>query len=196
MVNSAEQTALNAERTFVNRPGMCLQVVRGWAGVGPKYPTAATAALHANIHHGDRDVPRGAFAWWVGGSGGAGHVADSLGRGRFRSTDANGEGHCATRVLAWFDVNWPSLRYVGWSWDINDVTIPHPEEPEMNAEEWIRLREIVREESAKAVSDNNDNLVDGVWGKMITVTKPDGAETNKSTKQVIRETWQRIAKKG
>jgi hypothetical protein len=199
LVNTAEQTARNAERTLRNKPGMCLQQSRQWAGINAKYPDATTAWLHTHDRHsGDRRVPRGAMAFWIGGSSGHGHVAPGVGgpAAPVRSTDAGGSGIVATRTLDWFDENWPSLHYIGWAWDLNDVTIPHPEEPELNAEEWIRLREIVREESAKAVSENNDNAADKVWGKMITVTKPDGAETNKSTKQVIRETWQRIAKKG
>jgi hypothetical protein len=66
----------------------------------------------------------------------------------------------------------------------------------MQPADWAKMKQIAEKAAADAVKANNDALVDAVWAKMITVTKPDGAETNKSTKQVIRETWQRVAKKG
>ena len=129
MANTATQTARNAENDQFNVPGMCLQQVHDWAGIPARYPDASTAWRNANDRHRDRNPPRGAAVYWTGGSRGFGHIAISLGRGRIRSTDAGGSGRVATRTIGWFDRNWTSLRYAGWSWDINEVTIPHRKAP-------------------------------------------------------------------
>jgi hypothetical protein len=123
--------ARNAENDRTNLPGMCQQTVREWAGIGPLYGTAAIAWANANDRHLNRHVPRGGMAYWTGGSRGAGHVAMGLGPGRhgfavpIRSSDAGGSGRVATVNLDWIETHW-GLHYVGWSWDTNEQTIPHP----------------------------------------------------------------------
>src|SRR4051794_11091314 len=129
MVNTATQTARNAEADDFNDPGMCQQQTRLWAGTPARSPDAATAWRNVNHKHRDKNPPRGAFVFWVGGSRGFGHVATSLGRRRIRSTDAAGLGHVGTRPLGWFGRNWTSLRYAGWAWDVNETTIPHRRPP-------------------------------------------------------------------
>jgi len=126
MVNTSTQTARNAELDASNPPGYCLAQTRMWAGINSGYPDAATAWRNANDKHRDRKPPRGAAVYWTGGSKGYGHIAISLGGGNVRSTDADGAGKVATRTLGWFDRHWKTLRYAGWAWDINEVTIPHP----------------------------------------------------------------------
>jgi len=59
----------------------------------------------------------------------------------------------------------------------------------MTSEDWQKLRDIVAEE----IAANNPPLVDKVWSEETTVTKPNGKDEKKSTRQVIRETWQRVA---
>jgi hypothetical protein len=188
--NTAEQTARNAENTFRNRPGMCLQQSRIWAGISAKYPDATTAWLHTHDRHsGDRRVPRGAMAFWIGGSDGHGHVAPGVGGAGspVRSTDAGGTGIVATRTLAWFDENWPGLHYIGWAWDLNDVTIPHQEEDWFDMATEAELRKIVAEEVAK----NNDDAAKVFWDKMIEVTDNAGKTVLKPAKQLLRQIWQR-----
>jgi hypothetical protein len=129
MVNTATQTARNAERDNFNAAGMCLQQSRTWAGIGPRYPDASTAWRNVNDKHRDANPPRGAFVFWTGGSSGHGHIAVSLGHKRIRSTDAGGSGRVATRPIGWFSRNWRSLRYAGWAWDVNEVTVPHRRPP-------------------------------------------------------------------
>lgn len=125
MVYTAERTARNAENDRFNDPGYCQQQSRQWAGIGPKYPDAATAWRNTNDRHpGNRKPPRGSMVFWTGGSRGYGHVAVSLGNGKVRSTDAGGRGRVATVDLAWIERNW-RLPYAGWAWDNNEVTIPH-----------------------------------------------------------------------
>ena len=126
MVYTAAVCARNAENDRFNDPGMCQQQVRIWCGVGARYPDAATAWRNTNDRHpGNRNPPRGAPVFWTGGSAGHGHVAMSLGNGKVRSTDAGGRGVVATVDLGFFERVW-HLKYGGWAWDINEVTIPHP----------------------------------------------------------------------
>jgi hypothetical protein len=125
MAYTATRTAKNAEADHINDPGMCLMQSRLWAGIPMKYPDAATAWRNVDHKHRDRRPPRGAAVYWVGGSRGFGHIAISVGGGKVRSTDAAGTGRVATRTLGWFDRHWPSLKYAGWAWDINEQTIPH-----------------------------------------------------------------------
>lgn len=174
MVFTAEQTAKNAEKDATNDVGMCLQQCRLWAGINAHYPDATTAWKNANNRHvGDRtSIPRGAAVYWTGGSKGYGHIAISLGNGNMRSTDANGAGRVATRTLAWFDANWPSLKYAGWADNINEVTIPgadgkKDEDMPLNDADLAKIRKIVSEEVEKRVGDvipwptkeNKDNKV-------------------------------------
>jgi hypothetical protein len=107
-------------------PGYCLQQTRMWCGIGARYLDAATAWRNTNDRHpGDRTgIPRGAAVYWTGGSHGYGHIALSLGNGKVRSTDAGGRGRVATVDVGWVERAW-GLRYAGWAWDINEVTIPH-----------------------------------------------------------------------
>jgi hypothetical protein len=126
MVFTAEVCARNALNDRVNTPGMCQQQVRLWCGIPARYPDAITAWRNTNDRHpGNRNPPRGAAVYWGGGSAGHGHIALSLGGGKVRSTDAGGRGRVATIDLGWVERNW-HLPYMGWAWDINEVTIPHP----------------------------------------------------------------------
>ena len=127
MVRDAEATAQNAEASTTNSPGYCLQWSRERAAIAAAYPDAATAWRNTNDRHpGNRNPPRGAMAYWTGGSSGYGHIAVSLGGGRVRSTDAGGRGKVATVDLSWPEQAW-GLPYAGWAWDVNETTIPHTE---------------------------------------------------------------------
>lgn len=128
MVNNAETTAREAENTHENDPGMCLQWSRQRAAIASLYGDAATAWRNTNDPHpGDRFPPRGAMAYWSGGSQGYGHIAVSVGGGWVRSTDAGGRGRVATVEIGWPGEAW-GLPYAGWAWDVNEITIPHEED--------------------------------------------------------------------
>jgi hypothetical protein len=138
MVNNAEQFARDAENDTRNDPGMCLQQTRLWADIDSKYPDASTAWRNANHRHvGDRKPPRGTAVYWTGGSSGHGHIACSLGGGKIRTTDGDGNGVVATRDLGWVESHW-GLPYAGWADNINEVTIPAaPKEDDMaNYSDW------------------------------------------------------------
>lgn len=126
MVLSARVAACVALDDILCEPNMCLQTVRQWFQIGAKHPDAATAWRHASPKHpGDRHPPRGAVAYWTGGSHGDGHCALTLGDGHIRSPDSGGPGRIATVSLSWPEREW-GLHYAGWSWCLNGVTIPHP----------------------------------------------------------------------
>jgi hypothetical protein len=142
MVNNAETTARTSEADTHNDPGYCLQQTRTWAEIGSLYGDAATAWAHTKDRRpGDRNPPRGAAVYWTGGSSGYGHIATAVGGGNVRSTDANGKGKVGTVDLGWFERNW-GLKYAGWAWDINGVTIPHDtgeEDEDMDLNQEITL---------------------------------------------------------
>ena len=125
MVYDAETTARNAEKSTTNSPGYCLQWSRERAGAPAVYPDASTAWRNTNDRHpGDRNPPRGSMVYWTGGSHGYGHIAVAVGGGKVRSTDSGGSGRVATVAISWPETYW-GLPYAGWSWDVNETTIPH-----------------------------------------------------------------------
>jgi hypothetical protein len=60
------------------------------------------------------------------------------------------------------------------------------QEEEMKPEDWDKIRQIVREE----VDASNDALL----AEKVEVTTPEGGTRTISVKQLLRETWQRVAK--
>lgn len=145
MTRNAEQTAKYAEGVTTYGVGMCLQYSRICADIPSKYPDASTAAKHAHLHK-DRKPPRGSMCYWTGGSSGHGHIAPSLGpkgdKYKIRTSDAPTSGKVSTQDLGWVEEHW-GLTYVGWAWDVNDVTIPHDEPkppPEEDMPKFSRTR--------------------------------------------------------
>lgn len=178
MVRTAEQTAESAEATASNEPGYCLKWCRLRADIPSLYPDAATAWKYAHHRHkGDREPPRGAMVFWLGGSHGYGHIAVAVGNGKVRSTDAGGAGRVATVDVGWVEANW-GLPFAGWSDNVNDVVIPGVG-AEMNEDDWKRM----------------EDLVEQVWSEKMTVTQPGtGQDTQKTRQQVLRELWQKVTK--
>ena len=67
----------------------------------------------------------------------------------------------------------------------------HPtEEDEMTGDDWEKLQRIM----SKELEQNNKDVADKVWAKVQDVTTPNGDKVSKSFKQILRETWQRVAK--
>lgn len=189
-VRNAEQTAQSAEQQTTNDPGMCLQWSRQRANIAALFPDAATAWRNAfNRRAGDRNPPRGAMVYWLGGSKGYGHIAVALGNGKVRSTDAGGAGKVATRDLGWFEANW-GLPYAGWADNVNDVAIPGvggggKDDDDMPYRDW-----------PKADKDAlTKDVADAVWTRqMEPVENSQGKKVDKKAGQLLRETWERAAK--
>jgi hypothetical protein len=118
------ETVAAAKASTYNIPGQCLGWSREQADIPSRYDDAATAWEHAHGRHpGDADPPKGAAVYWLGGSGGHGHIAISLGNGMVRSSDAGGYGVVATVPLRKLTREW-HLTYVGWADSINGYRIP------------------------------------------------------------------------
>jgi hypothetical protein len=118
------ETVAAAKASTYNVPGQCLGWSREQADIPSRYTDAATAWEHAHGRHaGDANPPKGAAVYWLGGSGGHGHIAISLGHGLVRSSDAGGSGVVATVPLRRLTREW-HLTYVGWADSINGYRIP------------------------------------------------------------------------
>jgi hypothetical protein len=117
------ETVAAAKASTYNVPGQCLGWSREQADIPSRYTDAATAWTHAHGRHaGDANPPKGAAVYWLGGSGGHGHIAISLGAGLVRSSDAGGSGVVATVPLRRLTREW-HLTYVGWADSINGYRI-------------------------------------------------------------------------
>ena len=117
------ETVAAAKASTYNVPGQCLGWSREQADIPSRYVDAATAWEHAHGRHaGDANPPKGAAVYWLGGSGGHGHIAISLGHGLVRSSDAGGSGVVATVSLRKLTREW-HLTYVGWADSINGYRI-------------------------------------------------------------------------
>ena len=191
MVFTADQTARNAENAVTNKVGFCLQECRTWAGIPALWGTAALAANNATNMQRNRDIPRGAFAFWVGGSDGSGHIAVGLGAGLLRSTDAEAPGRVGTRTLDWFDQNWNTLTYVGWADNVNGVTVPGVGDWFAMATE-AELRAIVREEIAAnaPVPPSAGDIAKAVGA--LFVRNESKTQKGVSLRAAIRETYEKV----
>ena len=187
--SNGQQALNNARRVSYYSPGYCLKYVRaeGWI-IGGLYASAIDAWHGAIVRHpGDRTPPIGAPLFYSGGQYGHIVIATET-QSDMRGTDMPSSGDVSESDIAWPERNW-GQTYLGWTEDLNGVDLPLGDE-EMNSEDWKKLRSIVAEE----VEKNNPAVVDKTWEEVFTVTKPDGKEDKKSARQVIRETWQRVAK--
>ena len=141
----------------------------------------AIDAWHGAVdrHPGDRTPPLGAPLFYEG-PGVHGHIVicTRANSAEMRSTDMPSSGVVSEDVIAWIENHWGG-KYLGWTEDLNAVDLPLETEDEMKEEDFDRIRKIVRQE---------------VWEKDLPVNKPDGTETKKSAKQIIRETLQRVQK--
>lgn len=104
---------------------LCLMFVRMAYGTEAKYPTADEARRHADNVRTSGEPPAGAVMFWTGGpvakSTGrpAGHVAISAGNWNLYGTDTKREGRVDLMSLAYLSAKWPSLKYVGWTDNVN-----------------------------------------------------------------------------
>lgn len=106
--------------------GYCLKTIRSLFGVASLYPDAETAWENAEARHAtssSADIPWGVPVWWVNGR--YGHVALSLGKGRCLTTDYVETGRLGLAQISSLGP-WCGGRLVGWSQDINGVTVWRP----------------------------------------------------------------------
>jgi len=113
---------------FTHGSGFCLQTVREYFGIPPREADATSAWETAKVKHpGMAGIKRGAPLFWAhdGGSG-HGHIVIYVGRGKCRSTDYfRGSGLIGTVSVDSISASRGS-QPVGWTEDINGVTIDFP----------------------------------------------------------------------
>jgi hypothetical protein len=178
--SSGSDAVANARAVDRYETGMCQQYVRGVAWeLGALYGSAIDAWYGAvDRHPGDRSPPLGAPLFYEGGQYGHVVLNTKANAANMRSTDMPSSGVVGEDAIGWIEKNW-GYRYLGWTGDLNAVDLPLGKEDEMTGDDWEKLRRIVREE---------------VWEKSLPVNKPDGEETKKAAKQILREILQRVQK--
>lgn len=123
VAQSAKAAMANARRYKTCRVGMCLMYTRTWLGIGARYGSAIAAWNGAKKRHGPKSTPpKGAPVFWRGGR--HGHIALSMGGGKCRSTDRPRGGVVSTVSIDSITRAW-GYTYVGWTEDLNGVTIPY-----------------------------------------------------------------------
>jgi hypothetical protein len=186
---SGSAAVANARTVDTYSSGMCLKFVREQWRVNSLYGSAIDAWAGAvDRHPGDRSPPLGAPLFYEGGQHGHIVIGVKANADPMRGTDMPSSGRVSEDVIAWPEIHW-GQKYLGWTGDLNAVDLPLGNEDEMTPDDWDKLRGIVRDE----VERNNKGATDAVWDEAQTVTKPNGDDEQKSTRQILRETWQRVA---
>lgn len=138
-----------------SRAGYCANHMMRALDVPPQgYPDATAVArrVESDGHMLHGPVPRGAIMYWDQGSGGHGHVAPKYDWGSaVASVDVDGPATVGIKQFGWFNTNWPTLRYLGWSWwwgGINtnpkEVAVPAYTVKKVAADQRIALNKWVK----------------------------------------------------
>lgn len=123
VVSSAQAAVDNANAQTTCDPGYCLKNVRQWLGIGSREADAADAwATAIGKHPGDKHPPKGAPAFWTGGSSGHGHIT-IVRANDMRSTDIPSMGRVGNDPGDYPRRVW-GLTYAGWAEGFNGVRIP------------------------------------------------------------------------
>lgn len=122
---TAKESCDRARRQTTCVPGLCLAYTRTWLGIDPRETDAISAWNAAEHRHPGEIGPAGAPMFWSGGSEGHGHIDLSMGPRVERTTDAPGSGQVSSVPHGWIDANWSSQNYMGWTEDLNGITIPY-----------------------------------------------------------------------
>lgn len=167
-------------------PGYCLRWCREQWRVDSLYGSAIEAWDGARHKHpGDRNPPDGAPTFYRGGQ--YGHIVLTCQDTHpgMRSTDCPYTGTVSDAGIDWVERHW-GYTYLGWTEDLNGVRLPlgDKEDEDVGYSNWS---DDDREALARDVAA-------AVWTDKMEVTPPAGGKDTKSTKQVLREVWQRIAK--
>ena len=104
----------------------CLKFVRLCYGIPAREADAIAAWRTAKHKHPQTDaakIPRGYPVFWEGGSASHGHIAISAGNGFCWSTDIRRTGFMDRVPIDEIRAKW-GLTLLGWTEDINGVTVP------------------------------------------------------------------------
>ena len=144
--------------------GMCQQFTRMAFNVGSGFPSASAAWNGSKKRHptnNPMDVPPGVPVYFLGGSKGYGHAAVSLGNGLVRSTDWPSRYNVGTARISDIQRSW-GQQFVGWTEDINGVTVwkkPEPKAPKTpNITTALRTKDPEkRRQALRAISRSGSN---------------------------------------
>lgn len=133
MTNLAIREARRRSRSTAptSEVGFCKREVRECLSfnVGPIVSRSADAAEcwhnaeHKHFTTDPADVPRGAPAFWLGGSEGHGHVTLGTGHGGNYTMDLIRNGFFDLTGIANIAKTWHTLRLVGWAEDYDGVRV-------------------------------------------------------------------------
>jgi hypothetical protein len=174
VASSAAEAIDNAQATTRCDPGYCLRYVRTWLEIGSHYASAIDAWNGAAYRHpGDRNPPPGVPLFYAGGQ--YGHIVLGLHQApNMRTTDAPSSGKVTTQEIAWCEQAW-GYDYLGWTEDLNTVTIP-----------WSDQEDTVKEEDIEAIASRvNKTLGDYLAsGEPRDPADPDPEQGNKRLVQI------------
>lgn len=114
--------------TLPAEAGWCLKYCRIQYDIPAKYATAYLSAIHADPQ--PTAPPAGSALYWRNPSwqrSTAGHIAIADGQGNCWTTDYRRTGRFDLVDADLIRSGW-GLEYMGWSWTVNDVVIPHGDE--------------------------------------------------------------------
>lgn len=163
MVRNREEAARSAEQSTSNVPGTCQLWTRNRFlapsagdrdGDGDADAVDGWKSEPLNARHPeDRTPPRGVPVAFSGGSHGLGHRAISLGGGRIRSTDMNGDhyapGHVGTTTILAIE-RAMGQDYTGWSDTITGQKIPLTPVPKPSKKPAVKPKPAVPTRVSKA----------------------------------------------
>lgn len=143
VAQTADRAVANANATATCEPGMCLKYVRTWLEI-PSVAADAIGAWNAakHKHPGDKHPPKGAPVFWKSGPGGSGHGHIALTRSSdMRTTDKPSSGKVGNDDGTWPRIHW-GQTYLGWTEDLNGVTIPYLTGAAGGGDDWRAAGEV------------------------------------------------------
>jgi hypothetical protein len=116
------EAVANANSYHTYSVGYCLKWVRTTWEVNSLYASAIDAWNGARKKHpGDRNPPKGAPCFYRGGQ--YGHIV-IFKETQMRSTDCPSAGQVNDAAISWVEQHW-GYTYLGWTEDLNGVTLPN-----------------------------------------------------------------------
>lgn len=121
--DNGQAAVANAREVDTYPVGMCLKYVRAEAWRIASLYGSAIDAWHGayDRHPGDREPPVGAPLFYEGGQ--HGHVVVNTKAPTMRGTDMPSSGRVSEADIDWPVTHW-GVRYLGWTGDLNGVTLP------------------------------------------------------------------------
>lgn len=151
--------------------GFCKREVRECYGIAvSRSADAAQAWANAQHKHHETDpgaIPRGVPVFWLGGSGGHGHISIGIGNGGHWTTDLLRTGFFDRTGIRLVSRKWTSLRLVGWTEDLDGVRVWRDGKPVALASRPTGLTGLVPAPGESVLEDLDDIEVPEVRGEVL-----------------------------